>query len=788
MAKRHKHYGGTKKKPSPSGSKKNNQVKSKHKKIKHRRPQSNTEGGVSSWYNSSNPLGAGDLEDISIDYYNPGRAVISAKTVEDYYFGRGNGKKQSMRSGGLRPGNRHESSSSVNSLSNLGFRKRPMMFVKSTEVYDPSHDMILRLREKNSITNRTKVNVILSSDSDVDVESTVGIESATTEQVSDGSSEEEEEDDDDDDDRFSDISDSGLFFVDEQGTEETNTESIRTVHVEEIKQISKTSISRPNIEWNPSLLIGKTELNLDQDETSGSVLVNKTENKYHPFHSYVQNILQNVEASDEGDDEFEDDEPSSSEEEVDYNDDYDVGYEENDHIEILKRERNRITSPQIIQKIEKLSLQEDKLQENLDEYKSILENDEIVSEEDSEPEFGYVDEDYVINTSEVVVSNIRLGYSENSYFLQCHRLFGDYSSRWLEEEAFRDFLVGDLGLPENRSRSYFKFVKNSLIPKEETPEPTYSDIPISDSSVEEENDDHDDFNIRNESANYRISEMNNENEIHMTSDMDEGLDDLVSYSMKYMDERSQQYETRSIETKGKGKKKQLLIEEALGLDQETIETLQQKLHKRMDDKAKKRRRKEDFIDEENMNSEDLFKKYPYGLHVRNITDELELFLKRGKTTTTFPPLDPHGNKTVMKFAEHYGTKASKVGKANHTHVLVSKTKRTRYTKPNYNLIGQLLKQRPVFMRIDVKRPKEEHVRVEKIRVKSGKYQVKEGETVGKDAPEIGQENIGRRILEKLGWTSGEGLGPHGNKGISEPLMARMKKSKHGVGQLQHING
>lgn len=145
----------------------------------------------------------------------------------------------------------------------------------------------------------------------------------------------------------------------------------------------------------------------------------------------------------------------------------------------------------------------------------------------------------------------------------------------------------------------------------------------------------------------------------------------------------------------------------------------------------------------------------------------------------FPPFDPHGNKTIAKFAQHYSMKGNKVGKGGKTHIMVEKVKRTKWSKPDYNMIGQLLKQRRVFMRIDVRKPMEERELSER-RSGKGKFHIQEGEIVGEDAPEIGKDNIGRRILEKLGWNSGQGLGAHGNEGISEPVMAKVKKNKSGL--------
>ena len=58
---------------------------------------------------------------------------------------------------------------------------------------------------------------------------------------------------------------------------------------------------------------------------------------------------------------------------------------------------------------------------------------------------------------------------------------------------------------------------------------------------------------------------------------------------------------------------------------------------------------------------------------------------------------------------------------------------------------------------------------------------REGEVVGATAPELGSENRGRAMLEKMGWSSGTALGALDNKGILQPVPQTMKKSKAGLG-------
>lgn len=56
-----------------------------------------------------------------------------------------------------------------------------------------------------------------------------------------------------------------------------------------------------------------------------------------------------------------------------------------------------------------------------------------------------------------------------------------------------------------------------------------------------------------------------------------------------------------------------------------------------------------------------------------------------------------------------------------------------------------------------------------------------GEVVGASAPEIGSDNKGRAMLEKMGWTSGMGIGAVGNKGGLEAIKHVVRTTKAGLG-------
>lgn len=58
---------------------------------------------------------------------------------------------------------------------------------------------------------------------------------------------------------------------------------------------------------------------------------------------------------------------------------------------------------------------------------------------------------------------------------------------------------------------------------------------------------------------------------------------------------------------------------------------------------------------------------------------------------------------------------------------------------------------------------------------------RDGEVVGGAAPEIGSDNRGRAMLEKMGWSSGTALGAMNNKGMLVPISHVVKNTRVGLG-------
>ena len=59
---------------------------------------------------------------------------------------------------------------------------------------------------------------------------------------------------------------------------------------------------------------------------------------------------------------------------------------------------------------------------------------------------------------------------------------------------------------------------------------------------------------------------------------------------------------------------------------------------------------------------------------------------------------------------------------------------------------------------------------------NGRSDVLDGEIVGAAAPELGIENRGRSMLEKMGWSKGMALGSLSNQGILQQVVSRIELS------------
>ncbi|KAJ0164912.1 Protein SQS1 [Colletotrichum tanaceti] len=182
------------------------------------------------------------------------------------------------------------------------------------------------------------------------------------------------------------------------------------------------------------------------------------------------------------------------------------------------------------------------------------------------------------------------------------------------------------------------------------------------------------------------------------------------------------------------------------------------------------------------NPEDLRTKYPHGMGLDQIADELRTFLLGTQPSLTLPPMDNHARKVIHELASKFNIKSKSTGSGDHRRPMLHRTFRTaKFADETFDMAITRV-GRKYFPRNDI--AVRAAVQRQSARRGGGGHAgviYRDGEVVGGSAPELGQENKGRAMLEKMGWSSGTALGALNNKGILQPVAHVVKRSKAGLG-------
>nr|XP_019049269.1 hypothetical protein I302_03051 [Kwoniella bestiolae CBS 10118]OCF28199.1 hypothetical protein I302_03051 [Kwoniella bestiolae CBS 10118] len=167
-------------------------------------------------------------------------------------------------------------------------------------------------------------------------------------------------------------------------------------------------------------------------------------------------------------------------------------------------------------------------------------------------------------------------------------------------------------------------------------------------------------------------------------------------------------------------------------------------------------------DEEGELSLPVFRKggrLPSGMPLEMIDERIQIFLDhRGKTTLQLPPMGKDDRKKVHMLADCYnlGSKSRGSGKTRFT--VLTKNKRSG------TLVDQIKIERLISasQKVGGSFYKALYTRGGKAKVKgqSGGPSIrhKEGDMVGHGADKIGEDNVGHRLLSKMGWAEGGRIG------------------------------
>lgn len=182
---------------------------------------------------------------------------------------------------------------------------------------------------------------------------------------------------------------------------------------------------------------------------------------------------------------------------------------------------------------------------------------------------------------------------------------------------------------------------------------------------------------------------------------------------------------------------------------------------------------------------DLSQKYLQGMTVVQIHEELRIFLQDvTKTTRAFPPMDKHDRKSLHEIANVLNLKSKSVGAGKNRAPVLYKTNRTAdYTEATFNRITTAANKG--FLKNSAfkgKKPKGGAVpRGGKGRgADTSSTGLRHGDVVGGGAKEIGRENFGHRLMEKMGWQTGTALGKDGS-GMLTPVEQIMRTGRSGLG-------
>ena len=146
-------------------------------------------------------------------------------------------------------------------------------------------------------------------------------------------------------------------------------------------------------------------------------------------------------------------------------------------------------------------------------------------------------------------------------------------------------------------------------------------------------------------------------------------------------------------------------------------------------------------------------------------------------------MDPKDRKSVHQIASILGLKSKSSGCGNSRFPVLHKTPRTTpYDQHSIDaIISQFGTGRHVQRRAQSIKQKPTIIRGSRRGGSNSAVSYRDGEVVGAAAPELGEENKGRAMLEKMGWSTGTALGASNNKGIMQPLAQVVKTTKAGLG-------
>jgi hypothetical protein len=238
------------------------------------------------------------------------------------------------------------------------------------------------------------------------------------------------------------------------------------------------------------------------------------------------------------------------------------------------------------------------------------------------------------------------------------------------------------------------------------------------------------------------------------------------------------FDRPSVRPKRQGKKNDFNFELS---DEELANHLKTSWQKDRDKKAQRKRDKMAELEAQLLDASERNQPHVIRMEIRRFMVEEVEVLK-------LAPMDAHvraGIHRLAKVLKLNSRSEGKDGKGIGRYPVLTKTPHTiQYTIENIWEIDALMESKKYFPRYgpktfgNVKTPRVSG------RQRGGAVadaSLRDGDRVGFGAAELGIDNKGRAMLEKMGWKKGMGIGAIGNEGRQDAVEAVVKRSKAGLG-------
>ncbi|WBW72562.1 R3H and G-patch domain protein Sqs1 [Schizosaccharomyces osmophilus] len=157
----------------------------------------------------------------------------------------------------------------------------------------------------------------------------------------------------------------------------------------------------------------------------------------------------------------------------------------------------------------------------------------------------------------------------------------------------------------------------------------------------------------------------------------------------------------------------------------------------------------------------------------------------GVDEVSLPACRKYVRRLVHEIANRLNLRSQSYGSGKKRYTVLSKTPRFNSSDINSTSLTRILHRVQLSVEkrsgISGKPGRKPNIMLASKRTVTSATKLYEGQVVGGDAPEITRANPGRRMLERLGWYAGKGLGHPENEGSHESLRAIVKTSRSGLG-------